>query len=350
MTSNLFITSLSPGVGKTTFTLALALKIKKEGKRVGYFKPITDLEQDTDAVDAKELLEMKEDPSTICPALVSSYEYDMTEEQKDNIKKSILDAYNSMKSNYDIILIESCRMVHRLAFLGLSTKELAIMLDAKVLILSSGEEVVDADRLILTTQYLKAADIDVIGGILTLVPQELFGLFETAICPKLRDQHKINTFGLVPDRTTLVAPSVKEINEVLNAKVIAGEQYQHKLVENYMVGAMEPESALKYFRRSVNKAVITGGDRPQLAIAALETDTSVLILTGGLHPSQMVLAKAETSKVPVLLVAGDTYSTIKQLTANPVYGKIRADQKEKIDSWNEIFETVKYREILDALE
>ncbi|MHA2251057.1 MAG: DRTGG domain-containing protein [Candidatus Kariarchaeaceae archaeon] len=349
MTSNLIITSLSPGVGKTTFTFALALKFKQEGKNVGYFKPISDTEVDTDAKDAKELLEMQEEESIICPSLVSTYEYDMTDEQKESVKQSILDAYKKLNANYDILLIESCRMVHRLVYLGLSTKELAQMLDAKVLILTSGEEVEDADRLILTTDYLKEAGISVLGGILTLVPQELFELFKTTICPKLTEQFNIKTFGLVPDRTSLVAPTVKEIKEVLNAKVLAGKKYMNKLVENYMVGAMEPESALKYFRRSINKAVITGGDRPQLALAAMETDTSVLVLTGSLHPPAMVLARAEEAKIPVLLVVGDTYSTVKRLTHTPVYGKIHADQKEKLDSWDKIFETVDYKAILSAL-
>ncbi|MHA2091993.1 MAG: DRTGG domain-containing protein, partial [Candidatus Kariarchaeaceae archaeon] len=160
----------------------------------------------------------------------------------------------------------------------------------------------------------------------------------------------IKTFGLVPDRLALVAPTVKELKEVLNAKILAGKQYLDKLVENYVVGAMEPESALKYFRRSINKAVITGGDRPQLAIAALETDTSALVLTGSIHPPARVLSKAEEVKVPVLLVTGDTYSTIKRLTETPLYGKIHTDQTEKIESWNEVLETVEYREILQALE
>ena len=53
MSKNLFITSINPGVGKTTFTLALALRLQKDGLKIGYFKPITDKTVDTDARDAK---------------------------------------------------------------------------------------------------------------------------------------------------------------------------------------------------------------------------------------------------------------------------------------------------------
>ena len=37
-----------------------------------------------------------------------------------------------------------------------------------------------------------------------------------------------------------------------------------------LVGAMSVESALSYFRRKPNKAVITGGDRADIQLAALE--------------------------------------------------------------------------------
>lgn len=81
-----------------------------------------------------------------------------------------------------------------------------------------------------------------------------------------------------------------------------------------MVGAMTLEGAIRYLRRSADKAVILGGDRADLALAALETSTSVLILTGGLYPDVKVLARAEEKGVPVILVHYDTYTTIEKLS------------------------------------
>jgi BioD-like phosphotransacetylase family protein len=74
---------------------------------------------------------------------------------------------------------------------------------------------------------------------------------------------------------------------------------------------MTMDSALKYMRRSANKAVIMGGDRADMALAALETSTSALILTGGLYPDVKVISCATGKGVPVILVHSDTYTTIE---------------------------------------
>ena len=349
MTSNLLITSVNPGVGKTTFTLALALKLRKEGINVGYFKPITDRTEDTDAAEAKILLKMKEDEKIINPCLVSSYEYDMTVEQRNEIMSKIKAAYMELKNNYDLLLIESCRRINYLSFLELSTKELALELDAKVLILTQGREVEDTDRILLGLNFFKSANIDVVGAIMSLVPDELFSHFKTIIVPTLEKKFGVEIFGLVPDRVNLAAPTVKEIASTINARILAGKDCLDKLVENYVVGAMQPEAALKYFRRSMNKAVITGGDRPQLALAAMETSTSALILTGGILPPARVLSAAEEKKIPVLLVTTDTYTTIRSVSETPIYGKLHIEQPEKLEAWSKILDEVDCEKIISKL-
>ena len=54
---------------------------------------------------------------------------------------------------------------------------------------------------------------------------------------------------------------------------------------------MTLESSLRYFRRSVNKAVMLGGGRTDLAIAALDTGASLLVLTGRIYPDVKFLIK-----------------------------------------------------------
>ena len=344
---NLFITSINPGVGKSTFTLALGLKLKEEGLNVGYFKPITDTTRDTDSKDAKELFDMKESLDIICPNIVSAFEYDMKGEQIEEIKASITKSFEQLNSSYDVLLIEGCRKVNYLAFLDLSSKELAEMCNAKVLLVSSGEEIEDTDRLILGKRYLGKELLA--GAVFSLVPDELLQHFKTMIIPRLREEKQITVFGVVPNRSHLVAPTVEEIKSTLNARILSGADHLDKLVEDYVVGAMEAESALRYFRKSINKAVITGGDRPQLALAAMETDTSVVILTGSILPPAGVLARSEEKEIPVLLVPDDTFHTVKKLTDLNIYGKLHTDQKDKIQAWNRIFDEVDYKGILQLL-
>lgn len=347
---SLLITSVNPGVGKTTFTFGLALKFKKKGINVGYFKPISDRSEDTDALDAKNLLGMEEDVSTICPSLITVYEYDMDEKQVEEIKEKIKKAYEVMKNKYDLVIIEMARKMGYLSYLNLSAKHIAKMLDAKVLVITEGRDVEDADRVLLAHDFFKSMDVPVIGSIFSLVPEEIKAHFRTMICPELIARFGADTFGLILAKEGIAAPTVAEIASSINARVLAGKDYMNNLVENYVVGAMEPEAALKYFRRSIRKAVVTGGDRPQLAIAAMETDTSVIILTGSIRPPASVLAKAEEKRIPILLVAGDTFSTIRALTDQPIYGKIHFDQADKIAVWDEVIEGVDYKRILKELE
>jgi BioD-like phosphotransacetylase family protein len=96
-----------------------------------------------------------------------------------------------------------------------------------------------------------------------------------------------------------------------------------------LVGAMSVESALSYFRRQPNKAVITGGDRADIQLAALDTSTRCLILTGNLYPSPVVLNRADELGIPVLLADMDTLSAIDVVEG--YVGRGRVQQPQKID-------------------
>jgi hypothetical protein len=107
-----------------------------------------------------------------------------------------------------------------------------------------------------------------------------------------------------------------------------------ELVEHLMVGAMSVESALSYFRRKPNKAVITGGDRPDIQLAALETSTKCVILTGNLHPSPIILGRAEEVGVPMVLVRQDTLTAVEVIER--FFGKTRFHLEKKVRRFDEM--------------
>ena len=347
---NLIITSAQESIGKTTFSIALAMRLKKEGHKVGYFKPITGKQDDEDANYAKTMLGMKEHLNIIEPVVISEWEYDTTDEEIEKHKKKIIDSYNTLKQSYDFLLIESARTMKYLSFLNLSPRELAQMLDAKVLLLVSGQIDENFDNILLAVSYFNDINIPIIGAVLTLVSPEIVERFKTIICPILEKRHKLEIYGLIPNRQQLTAPTIAEVADFVGAKFLYGKDHAHKLVEDYQIGAMEPESALKFFRKTMHQAVITGGDRPALALAAMETDVSCLILTGGIYPPATVLSRAEEKKVPLLLVAGQTYDIVKKLTVNPLQGVIHPDQKDKIAEWDKVIDDIAYSKIIEKLK
>ena len=106
---------------------------------------------------------------------------------------------------------------------------------------------------------------------------------------------------------------MREIAEALEAEILTGQEKMDALVDGYLIGAMTPESALSWLRRSVGKSLVTGGDRADLILTALETGVSAIILTGNIYPSVQVLSSAEKKGVPILLVPMDTYVAVTKL-------------------------------------
>ena len=118
---------------------------------------------------------------------------------------------------------------------------------------------------------------------------------------------------MVPDKSELTLPTVQDVVDVLDAEVLTCKNKLEGLVDNFLVGAMSPESALSWLRRSVGRAFITGGDRADLILTSLETRPSAIILTGNIYPSVRVLSTAEAKGIPILLVPTDTYTTVTKL-------------------------------------
>jgi hypothetical protein len=85
------------------------------------------------------------------------------------------------------------------------------------------------------------------------------------------------------------------------------------MVEGFMVGAMSPENALRYFQRERNIVVITGGDRPDIQLAALEASVKGIILTGGFYPHDIIVSRAEDKGVPLVIADQDTFSVVGRL-------------------------------------
>ena len=154
-------------------------------------------------------------------------------------------------------------------------------------------------------------------------------------CPKNLVDAEV-MLGLLPKDPVLHSVTVKELAEAVGGEFLSGAEAGEEMVENFVVGAMGVEYALRYFRRTPRKCVITGGDRSDIQLAALETPTRCLVLTGDLRPSHTVLARAEELGVPVLLVKEDTLGTVT--TIDEMLGKLRVREPKKIAHAIEQFE------------
>ena len=353
---NLYICSTVSFSGKTAICLGLALKFKEEGYEVGYFKPVgwemargaDGVGFDEDAQLMSHVLNLEAPLNSISPVIFHNrFLEEFLKHKPVYYEKRILEAYAECSKSKDIMIIEGPNTLGCGACLNIDPVTVSKKIDSNVLLVS---KIVNDDTIcqIVRDYYCIERDgAKFVGSILNDIPRITFERVRGLSIPTL-EKNGVNVLGIVPENIALRAPTVREIHERIGGEIIAGKENLDNLVEDFLIGAMTPESALTYFRRSVNKAVITGGDRSDIQLAALQTNTSALILTGNLYPDVRVLARAEHQGVPVLLVPYDTYTTVSK--TNEVSGRIKYSDEKKIKLAKRVVEEhVKWKEVLKSL-
>ena len=352
----IYITSPKLFVGKTAVCLGLGMKFREEGYKVGYFKPLglemgrtADGEPyDEDVVLMKGALELTSPPEHIAPiTLRRHFLEDTFRVDLETYSQRIRKGFEKVSEGVDILLIEGIYFSAFGSHIGLSVPRLSKELDSKILLISKFEDDCVVDELLREKMCIDSQGAEILGYILNDVRKPVLERARDLALPIL-EKNGLKNLGIIPSNVKLTSPTVREIYEYLGGELLACGDRLEALVEEFLIGAMTPESALSYFRRTPNKAVVTGGDRADIALSALETDTRVLILTGNLYPSVRVLAKANEKGVPVLLVPYDTFTTIKKISQ--ISGKIKPGDSKRIELVREmITENVRWKELIDSL-
>ncbi len=338
----LYITAVVTYSGKTALALGIGLKLQAAGYKIGYLKPISTQPfmvdgklADEDSVVVRRAFNLDTPLSDMSPVIIDEalFEKVIQGTQNRDFKGDIKNAYQKASQGKDVLLVEGGSSMREGYAIGMSAINVAEMLDLPTLGIvryRSGLMLVD-DVLALHNRFGKHLQ----GIVINSVPAEASAQVTSEVVPYLKRQG-IKVYGVLPHERTLMAMSVGEITQFLDAKVInAGNS--DALIENLSVGAMSAEAALPRFRRVLNKAVITGGDRTDLQAAALETSTTALILTGNLQPNSSIVKRAEELGVAVLLVSGSSMDTVENV--EKVFGKTRLNLPEKLDRFKAMLDT-----------
>ncbi|MFP3952110.1 MAG: phosphotransacetylase family protein [Candidatus Bathyarchaeia archaeon] len=305
--------------GKTALCLGMFGKFQEMSLKVGYFKPVGQVQKvvegkpcDPDVVLMKEIMGLEDEIDVLCPVVLDRRYLDDVPRDCNKMKEKINNSYEALTDDKDVLLIESAPRPEFLSCCGLDVGNLAKQFNAKILFSVRGNDDSVAEKSLLYKEFITNRGGKMLGVILNFVPYQQLERMKGIISPLL-EKYNLNVLGIIPDERELTLPTVEDVRNVLDAEVLAGEDKLDDLVDNYLVGAMTPESALSWLRRSVGKAFITGGDRTDLILTALEANPSAIILTGNIYPSVRVLMTAQEKDIPVLLVSDDTYSTVSKL-------------------------------------
>ncbi|MFA0822093.1 MAG: phosphotransacetylase family protein [Methanomethylovorans sp.] len=332
--ASILVSSSEQYSGKSSLCLGFGVILKERGYKIGYMKPIGNLLidvngslSDEDAEGIKKLLGLQDDLSSITPILLTE---NLTDDALMGVEKGLdsrlKEAYEKISQGKDVVLLEGAGGIGGGAMYNLSDPEVATKLDTKMLLITRYDSERAVDRILCDLRIIQNTEI-LAGIILNEVPLSKLKTVSHLVVPFLENKG-IKVFGSIPEDDMLRSVSVSEMVEDLNGEVLVGASHLEDLVEHYLVGAMEVGSAIKYFRRMPNAAVITGGDRSDIQMAAIEAKVKCLVLTGNLRPSGAVLGSAEEANIPVILVRGDTMSTIEKM--EHLIGHARIKQEAKI--------------------
>ncbi len=327
--STLYISSIERWSGKTTIALAVVDAARKKGKSVTPMKPFSIVEPKPDkAVDESVLAicehaKISEDMSRVCPILLKSQLWYIDYVQKfsrDDLIKKIVESYKYLSNKYDIVVVIGYKSVFHKILGKVTELEIARILNSKLLLVvkPSHEDVLG--DVISAYEYAKSNNVEVVGVVFNMVKHHMLQKVRsdwTSILESLG----LRVLGVIPEIPELYNPTIKDLAEELEAKVLTCEDKLNQTFETILIGAMTPETALRYMRATPGKLVVTGGDRADLIMAALETDTRAIILTGGVHPSARLLARAEEKGIPILMVNYDTFTTVSKILS--MSGKLR---------------------------
>ncbi|MEK6652682.1 MAG: phosphotransacetylase family protein [Nitrospirota bacterium] len=335
----IFIASTKSSSGKTFIALGLAIKLIGQGYKVGYIKPIgkTPVKKGTDVFDAdaifiKEALSLPDELDVISPFVLSYETQNLIFQGKvKDIRKQIMTAFKSLK-NKDFVLVGGGADLFDGAILNINTLSLLEDMKAHALVVESWTGDVSADSLYGAAHILGERFM---GGVINKVPVNSLNHVKDTVRPFL-EKKGIKIFGVFQKDSVLESFTIRQLNDVLNGKVLCCEDRLDEFVENFSIGAMDVDSALSYFRRIPNKAVITGAHRSDIQLAAMETSTKCIILTGGLYTNDVVLGKAQSKGIPIISVTDDTFTTVNRIET--ILGKARIRGKGKIARAKELID------------
>ena len=338
--ATLYITASEAYSGKSALCVGLGKRSRRDGYTIGYMKPIFRVARclggqrvDEDAAFMKQMFDLKEPTATMAPVCVDDMAFEMAMQGKGkNILQIIETAFADVSREKDIVLLEGANNLMQGFVIGAPPYKVARLLKARELLLVKWNDARDIDYVLAAQELLGTS---LLGVVVNSVPPRQMEFVKDVVVPYLQNKG-VKVYGVLPQERILRSISVRELAEAVNGEVLCCEDALEGLVEHLMVGAMRVDSALSHFRRKANKAVITGGDRPDIQLAALETSTKCLILTGNMHPSPIILGRAEELGIPMILVCKDTLTTVE--IVERAFYRARFHEPRKLARFEELLE------------
>jgi phosphate acetyltransferase len=348
MNKAIYIATSEHNSGKSIITLGLMSMLMAKTAKVGYFRPIIE-----DFEDGK--------LDNHIETVINHFGLDIAFEDAFAITKSklikkknkgkigevidlIIEKYKKLEEQFDFVLVEGTSFSGEGTVIELDMNVLiAKNLGIPTIIVGSGvgkslEELIDS--FYLAYDSFKVKDVEVLAVIANKVQLENIKLVTEGLKSSLPEEVLVNTIPII---SSLNNPTIKEIVDELDAKVLFGAEFLNNEIGNFSVGAMQLRNYLLHLKE--NALVITPGDRADIILGALQANESAnyptisgIVLTGNIVPDDSILKLIEglTSIVPIISVEDGTYSITNRI--GNIKSKIYANNTQKIETSINTFE------------
>ncbi|HQL01451.1 MAG TPA: AAA family ATPase, partial [Smithellaceae bacterium] len=307
------ITSMRQSAGKTSLIIGLARALNK---RMGYLKPFgarllykKKRLWDYDAALVTHIFNLEENPEDMSIGFHHSkllYSFD-----EKSTKEKLLESLDRVSKNKGLIFVEAGKDIFYGTSVYLDAISLAKILEGQLLVMVSGDEETIIDDMIFLKKYIRMDGFRFMGVVINKVGN--IDDFNDVYLPIIR-QMDVPVLGIIPSFPELTYFTAQYLADRMFAKVLAGESGLNRQVRNIVVGSMGKDSAMKSpLFEDHHQVVIASGDRSDLIMMSLEKNVAAIIISNNIVPSPIILSRAETLGIPLLLVSTDTHKTAKQI-------------------------------------
>lgn len=343
MAKKIFVAATQQNDGKTTVSLGLIAALKKRFERIGFIKPIGQrylMEQgykvDEDSVLIEKLFGIKCSIKDMSPIAIEKgfTERFIDKGPDEDYEKLIKESYEKVAKDNDLVIIEGTGHAGVGSVFNLSNATVARLLDANVMMISSGGVGKPIDEVMLNKSLLDKEGVNLAGVVVNKVLPEKYERISKFVKKGL-EQKGLNVFGMLPYQKILDIPTMREIMEELKINALYQTENLDSPAEHVLIGAMNVKDALSFIKD--NSLMIIPGDRDDMIEAMCRVNAgkmkkgcriSGFILSGGLTPKKRGLRELQRSRIPVLVTKEDTYAIASRVHSMVV--KLKPQDKPKI--------------------
>ncbi|MFF0831517.1 MULTISPECIES: phosphate acetyltransferase [unclassified Streptomyces] len=342
MTRSVYVTGIDRGDGRQVVELGVMELLTRQVDRVGVFRPLVHDGPDRMFELLRSRYRLSQDPATVYGMDYVEASALQAEQGTDELVSTLVDRFHLVARDYDVVLVLGTDFAATQLPDELSLNaRLANEFGASVLPVVGGRgQPADSVRAEIRNAF-RAYDglgCDVLAMVANRVDRE----DRDEIARRLADRLPVPVYVL-PDEPALSAPTVAQIAQALDARVLLGDDsgLARDALDFVFGGAMLPNLLTAL---TPGCLVVTPGDRADLVVGSLAAHSAGtppiagVLLTLNEVPSQEILTLAArlAPGTPVLCVAGNSFPTAERLFS--MEGKMTAATPRKAETALGLFE------------